>query len=383
MSSSILRPIVGAVFSLASLALVWGCQSVAGIEERELGPCGEFCDTVMSNCTGENQVYDTRDKCMALCELLPPGDTVEPGRTNTVECRLREARKAGTALSEDVNRHCRSAGPEAIDCGGPCHSYCTLFEGACGPDKCGSYEGCLHACSALLDRKAWDLEEDHDGDTLQCRLVHLENASIQPNQHCPHSQIIAPTAFCNWTIDEGKVDPDRPTAPDCKDYCRVVGVACSGDNAVYESDEQCLAVCEEFQGEGVPGSGEFTDRIENTIGCRIYHAYNSLCAPAQHCSHAAISGDGHCGELEGGNCASYCHLAQRVCETEYEDEFSDEGDCLETCSMLDGQAGDSKYSVLAGMAEGDSLHCRFLALSRAALDTNECPAAFGDAPCSD
>ena len=75
-----LRGIVGASLSLASLGLVWGCQSIAGIEERTLGPCGEFCDTVMANCTGENQVYDTRDKCMALCEILPPGDTVEPWR---------------------------------------------------------------------------------------------------------------------------------------------------------------------------------------------------------------------------------------------------------------------------------------------------------------
>lgn len=377
MSASRLRSLVGATLSLASLALVWGCQSIAGIEERSLGPCGEFCDTVMTNCTGENQVYDTREKCVALCEMLPPGDTVEPGRTNTVECRLRQARLAATAVSEDVNRHCRSAGPEAIDCGGACESYCTMFAGACSQDQCGSYEGCLHACSALLDTGVWDLHEDHDGDTLQCRLVHLENASIQPKQHCPHSLIIAPTAFCNWTIDEGKKDSSRPTEPDCDDYCRVVGVACTGDNAVYESKEQCEAVCEHF----VPG--EFTDKIENTRGCRIYHAHNSLCLPAQHCSHAAPGGDGHCGALDGGNCESYCHLAKSICGTEFDEAFADADECLEACSGLEGHEGDSKYFVRVGEMGGNTLHCRFLALSRAALDTDQCPAAFGEAPCAD
>jgi hypothetical protein len=378
MSRSIgaLRGIVGAALSLASLGLVWGCQSLADIEQRSLGPCGEFCDTVMANCAGENQVYDTRDKCMALCEMLPPGDTVEPGYTNTVECRRREARLAGSAVAEDVSRHCRSAGPEAIDCGGPCHSYCTMFKGACGQDQCGSYTGCVHACSALLDRKAWDLHEDHDGDTLQCRLVHLENAAIQPKQHCPHSLIIKPTAFCNWTIDEGEDDtPPRPEEPDCDDYCRVVGVACQDEHRIYESEEQCLAVCEHL----IPGG--FTDQVENTRGCRIYHAHNSLCAPAQHCSHAAISGDGHCGVLEGGNCESYCHLAQSICGDDFDDAFTDAEECLEACSELDGQEGDAKYFVSTGEQGGNTLHCRFLALSRAALDDGECPAAFGASPC--
>lgn len=383
MSTMTLRGLVGVTLSLASLALVWGCQSIAGIEERTLGPCGEFCDTVMANCTGTNQVYDTREKCMALCEIMPPGDTVEPGRTNTVECRLREAREARTAVDEEINRHCRSAGPEGIDCGGGCASYCTLFKGACGQDQCGSYAGCLHACSALLDTGKWDLKEDHDGDTLQCRLVHLENASIQPKQHCPHSQITAPTAFCNWTIDEGKKDTSRPEEPDCDDYCRLVGIACTGENAVYESEEQCQAVCEAFKGDGVPGTGGFTDKVENTLGCRIYHSHNSLCLPAQHCSHVAIGGDGHCGALDGGNCESYCYMAEKVCATDFAAAFADTEACLEECSELEGSAGDSKYFVRVGEQGGNNLHCRFLALSRAAEDDAECPAAFGEAPCVD
>lgn len=375
------RGIVGVSLSLASLALVWGCQSIADIEERTLGPCGEFCDTVMANCTGENQVYDTRQKCMALCELLPPGDTVEPERTNTVECRLRAAQQAGTAVSEDVERLCRTAGPEALDCKGPCESYCTLYAGACGEDQCGSHAACVHACSALLDTDSYDLHEDHDGDTLQCRLVHLSNASIQPTQHCHHSQIIKPTAFCNWTIDEGEPDNTRPTEPDCADYCRVSGVACQGENAIYESPEQCLAVCE--KGLKPWAVGEFTDTNQNTLGCRIYHSHNSLCLPAQHCSHAAIGGDGHCGEGDEGNCEAYCGVARQLCPTDFDDAFPDgDEECLAACADLDGHAAESKYFVRTGEEGGNTLDCRFLALSRAALDDGECAAAFGADPCN-
>jgi hypothetical protein len=156
-----------------------------------------------------------------------------------------------------------------------------------------------------------------------------------------------------------------------------VGIACTGENAIYESEAQCQAVCEHFP------PGEFTDKVENTRGCRIYHSHNSLCLPAQHCSHAAIGGDGHCGALDGGNCESYCQMAQSICGTEFGDAFADTDACLEECAELDGQAGDSKYFVRVGEMGGNNLHCRFLALSRAALDDAECPAAFGEAPCAD
>jgi hypothetical protein len=63
--------------------------------------------------------------------------------------------------------------------------------------------------------------------------------------------------------------------------------------------------------------------------------------------------------------------------------FASTEECLEECSELDGHEGDSKYFVRVGEAGGNTLHCRFLALSRAALDTDECPAAFGEAPCAD
>jgi hypothetical protein len=233
----------------------------------------------------------------------------------------------------------------------------------------------MDKCEALLDLGTFDVHEDHDGDTLQCRIVHLANATVQPIPHCGHSQIIAPTQFCNWLIDEGEPNVGRPNEPSCDDYCRVIGVACGGAQAVYESDDQCQAVCEHLD------AGEFTDTVENTRGCRIYHSYNALCAPSAHCPHAAPSGDGHCGELDAGNCESYCALASRICSDEFDGEFGDEETCLEDCADIDGADGNSGYSVAMGEEGGDTLACRFLALSRAAEDDAECPAAFGEDPC--
>jgi len=370
-----LRIVLGTVLLGLFAVLAWGCQSLAGIEDRTLGPCGEFCDTVMANCIGPNQVYETREKCLALCELMPVGDPNEPQGTPTVACRMREARLADTADGEALPRRCRSAGPEGVDCGGGCENYCKLYEQACSEVQCGSTQNCIDKCEALVDRGAFDLHEDHDGDTLQCRVVHLSNATIQPTPHCSHSQLLAPPTFCNWQIDEGEPNTERPEEPDCDQYCHMVAVACTGDAAIYESDEQCQATCEFLD------PGEFSDTKENTRGCRIYHTYNSLCLPATHCPHAGPPGDGHCGALDEGNCESYCLLASRICPTDFASEFDDADECKAACADLDGASGDSGYSVNAANEGGDNLGCRFLALTRAATGESTCDAAFGAAPC--
>ncbi len=364
-----------ALIALIALVTAGGCQSIAGIEERELGPCGEFCDTVMANCTGENLVYETRAKCMGVCQLLPIGDSNEPQGTDTVACRFREARLANTSVVEDIPRHCRSAGPEGLDCGGTCESYCFLYEKACSEVQCGSHETCVQKCEALLDKPTFSLVGDYEGDTLQCRLVHLSNATIQPDPHCGHAQMVGPTLHCYWNSGETDI-PGQPDEPSCEDYCRVNGVACTGTSAVYESPEQCMALCEHFD------PGDFSDTLQNTRGCRIYHSYNGLCAPATHCPHAGPPGDGHCGDEDTGNCDSYCHLAADICPKEFDDSFTDEADCLASCANVNGAKKDSGYTIAEAKKGGDNLACRFLALSRAALDDAECDAAFGGDPCN-
>jgi len=373
----LVRGLGAALLALGAVASAAGCQSLAGIEDRTLGPCSEFCDTVIANCSGQNLVYENRAKCMGVCQLLPEGkeEQNEPQGTNTVACRMREARLAKTSVVEDIPRHCRSAGPEGLDCGGSCENYCTLYEGACGEKQCGSHELCVAKCAALLDKPTFNLVDDYEGDTLQCRFVHLSNATIQPQPHCDHAQIVAPTAHCFWIAGEEDI-PLQPDEPSCDDYCRGLEVGCTGVNSVYETHDQCMAMCAHFD------PGEFTDTTQNTRGCRIYHSYNSLCGPTTHCPHAGPPGDGHCGDVETGNCDSYCRLAADICPDDFDASFTDEADCLDWCSGVDGHKKDSGYSLAMAEMGGDNLACRFLALSQAAEDDAACGAAFGDDPCN-
>jgi hypothetical protein len=83
---------------------------------------------------------------------------------------------------------------------------------------------------------------------------------------------------------------DLPGAPvPCDVYCNLVMTACTDEFAMYESERQCLDVCEILP----PGTAE--DETDDTVACRRYHSYNALAAPAAHCLHAGPTGDGHCG----------------------------------------------------------------------------------------
>jgi hypothetical protein len=375
--------------------LAASCQSIAGIEERELGPCGHFCDVVMKNCTGDSKVYDTRAKCMGFCKLLEPGDTIEPEGTPTVACRLREAELAGTASSEDVPEHCRSAGAEGVNCGGTCTNYCTVYERACDEVQCGSLDTCIAKCAGLRDHRAFDLIRDYGGNSLQCRLVHLMSATIDPGTHCSHANLTTPnkcddlpaTSMGQGGETSAASPYNKADGPECEDYCRTATVACSDPQfRQYESKEQCLALCPHFP------IGKIADVSPDTLGCRLYHSYNSLCEPGKHCPHAGPGGEGHCGDLMTGKCTAYCGLAKSVCGDAFENEFGagEDGDaaCAEDCAELEdapsAETGDTRYFIPKGSNPG-TLACRFLAVSRAAEDPSLCAnrSVFGGGDCTE
>jgi hypothetical protein len=394
-----LRALLSAALVLGVPALAASCQSLANIEDRELGKCGEFCDTVMHNCKGENQVYGERAKCMGVCKTWDVGDPTEPEDTNTLACRLRAAKSAANTADEDISDHCRSAGPEGLDCGGGCESYCQLFQRSCGEIQCGSIANCVAKCKGLRNKKTFDLEDDYTGNSLQCRLIHLTNSTLGDKIHCGHGFLSTPTDKCNdlphEAMGEGGASgmtPGHVDEPLCDDYCRVISVACDGDDQMYESEKQCLALCPYFE------PGAIADKKENTLGCRLYHSYNSLCDanPVNaHCPHASPGGEGHCDTSPEGKCVSYCHLARGVCPTAYASASGFDGDdaqCAAECATLvdaiftDHDELGTRYSVKYA-ATPDTLACRFLALSRAAEDGKDgelCAtlAAFGQAECA-
>lgn len=345
---------------LAALVLALGCQSIVGIEDRRFEPpeqasseCKAYCDSVMASCTGKNAAYPSRATCLATCAKLPSG---EAQADNSLECRTEQALLA--ASSGEPGSHCPAAGPfGAGECGSTCQAYCTLLSAAC-PEKLTGISDCTASCAGLREDESYELSSLVSGDNLECRVAYATLALSDPAAHC--SAAAMKSSLC--------ADPAE-SEPACEDFCRLVGAACTGKNQVYESESQCLAVCK------VLDKGKSSDQVENTVGCRKYHSYNSLAAPAQHCPHAGPAGDGHCGK---DNCEGYCQLVSRTCATEFAATFGDASKCLTECAKLPGADADSWGKTAQ---TGNTVRCRSVNAARAAETPSACAAAVGGGEC--
>jgi len=366
-----------ALRSLVLIVLIAGCQGIVGIEDHvfEAGvvtsaACVDYCNVVMSACQTPNAVYSSQATCLGVCALLLPGSPNEAADDNTIACRKRYA---VLAKNSEPSFNCPRAGPGGGGtCGSNCASYCTLIKKAC-PDQGALLTDCENQCAAFRTVGTFDVVANHEGDTLECRLVHVSSATVEPATHCSHTGVF-PTAFC--------VD-DPTAAPDCNNFCRLELAACTGDLTVYESSTQCKAVCAALP----PGTNG--DTSQNTVGCRQYHSYNAVLNPSDHCPHTGPGGDAHCGADvmdDDGNCHSYCILLQQACGTDFVLAFpTGQAACQKDCtSKLDalGAKRDSRYKVSAGLIAGNTMSCRLLHVSRALSDATECPSALGGGVCA-
>jgi hypothetical protein len=352
---------------LVAIGAALGCQSIAGIDDRtyDLGrkeptpECRAYCEQVMTNCVTPHAAYASLDTCLGVCALLAPGDKDEPGQTNTLACRARQATLAGSSTAAEPAVYCPRAAPGGGGtCGSICESYCALLQSAC-PQEFATVPSCIEKCAALEDVRTFDVEANYGGDTLQCRLVHLSTATIDPAGHCSHSAV-RPLAKC---VDE---DP-----PSCADYCRVVMVACKGSLAVYETAAQCESACRSFT------AGTHSDQTGDTLGCRLYHSYSSLADPETHCAHAGPGGDGHCGS---NNCPAYCAIAKSACSAAFDAKYATPAACDTDCRTLSGSAADSHYTV--SQTPQTELGCRMLHAVRSFADASNCPSALGAGTCA-
>jgi hypothetical protein len=169
--------------------------------ESAKAACSEYCEGVMSACTGANAVYVTADACRALCALLEPGDPAK-ATGNTLACRAAQASLA----EREPDAHCAAAGPGGNDtCGSDCQAYCAMYPQVCPAEaEAQGTDTCLDQCRMLVDQPSFDVTADHGGDTLECRLVHLSSSVLQPAAHCQHAQL-APTE--PWCVPEAQ--PNR------------------------------------------------------------------------------------------------------------------------------------------------------------------------------
>jgi hypothetical protein len=170
--------------------------------------CSSYCSTIAKNCTGVNAEYISLDVCLAMCGTFDPG---QPGdmTNDSLACRQANAVKAAA----DPITYCQQAGPLAAGpCATPCSAFCLLDFNLCGAHNAFPYDGgtkdCKTKCEAfpyLISADSTDAGPVGDilflsGDTLNCRIYHLESAynPADPNAialHCPHTAV--DSATCN------------------------------------------------------------------------------------------------------------------------------------------------------------------------------------------
>lgn len=352
-----------------------GAPMDGGSVERVLPPpsalqCETYCADLDSACNEDNQatVYPDPNYCRAICPHFERGSDTD---ANTFDCRARQAAIAHMfeAQPTEIAPNCFAASAgSGGKCGTTCEAYCQLFgdiclEGEADPE-------CMRRCTKLVDKPQSGSVAFMGGDTLQCRLAHLSAATVDSETHCPHAGLFP---------SDGT--PCAPTIPSCESYCALLESACATDTlSQYESRESCKYSCEHG---GIPLGPLREDQQDddvNSIACRRHHTYNAIRLGSDHCAHAGLGGDGHCGPL----CQNYCELAQTLCPSQYISAFGDPDTaaatqaCRDDCAATEKQEG---YSVALGRVAGPTLQCRLYHLSEARKGATECEAALGNGVC--
>jgi hypothetical protein len=411
-------------------AALGACQALAGISDRRFvaggdagaadsdsGPsaaCQEYCAQADAICPDplapsgmpSSTLYISDVACLQTCALLTPGDPSTPPKPkpgdNTVACRDVQLGFAQSLAENPTQKasYCANAGPGGNDtCGSNCESYCQLYRAACQdwwtvnvgpvlPQAQFDQDTCVSKCQGLKDTQTFSASpydtsssSNYQGDTLECRLVHASAATHDPMTHCIHAELQPqPMTPCQ----------DMTGPADCAAFCQLEMTECTDDQKIYQSLDQCLAVCNALPA-GTPG-----DTTGNTVACRKYHSYNALFDAPTHCQHTGPGSEGLCESAKlntpaAGNCESYCLLLKQACPSDFEDEATCEKDCAKVPAAP--SAGYS-YSVAPGLPStapglpptgeptGNNVECRLLHVSRALSDPTECAAAEGTvAPC--
>jgi hypothetical protein len=138
---------------------------------------------------------------------------------------------------------------------------------------------------------------------------------------------------------------------DCASYCTEMDANCTGDNAMYSSDDACKGTCATWM------AGMLGDTKGATLGCHLYHGGDPAKSDAKtHCPHAGPLGSGVCGD----DCANFCAAAVAVCGSQATPPYKDAADCMTACAAFPGQ---DKVPYSAKVTSGDSLACRMYHLT--------------------
>ena len=174
--------------------------------KKVMPDCTSYCQLEMTECQGDEKIYESLAQCKAVCNALPKGSVADI-KENTVGCRKYHSYNALV----DAPTHCPHTGPGgdghcgSTDAPGPdkvtgnCESYCILLAAACdsskpGLDAADSFQGkfasqaaCQEACGEIdgaAPNSGYTLATLPEGDNLQCRLLHVSRALSDAINEC-------------------------------------------------------------------------------------------------------------------------------------------------------------------------------------------------------
>lgn len=163
--------------------------------------CSDYCNKIMTACTGNNKQYIDAAQCMAYCTTnykFPVGN-VGDSDGNTLGCRTYHA----VLAISDATTHCVHAGPSGGDaCGTWCENYCYLSLKNCTGGLSHGYTSnadCLSYCANNTNIPKTGMAGATSGNTVQCRIYHLGVAgtdSSNATTHCPHAGKVSTAGGC-------------------------------------------------------------------------------------------------------------------------------------------------------------------------------------------
>jgi hypothetical protein len=142
-----------------------------------------------------------------------------------------------------------------------CQAYCTAIIARCSGAvaQYATMQNCVDSCSAFQVGTAGAMM----GNTLACRVTHVDLAMANPTAHCEHAGPAGGTV-CGATL--------------CDGFCSIVTAKCATQ---FPTAQGCATICAGFN-DAPPYS---TASSGDTAQCRLYHATMAATAPATHCGH--------------------------------------------------------------------------------------------------
>jgi hypothetical protein len=185
--------------------------------------------------------------------------------------------------------------PVAIDAPPPltqdCPTYCTQIAATCTGANAQYAAAPAANCAATCAKFPVGAATDTSGNTLGCRLYHIQNITVRgqaADTHCNHAGpgggLIAPIAAGGT--------PDTHCSDACTNFCALEVAACGtiaagGANAVYQDMDACTTACAGFD-RATKYTAPPAAATGNNLACRLYHVTNAITDPVNHCKHTAL-----------------------------------------------------------------------------------------------